>query len=156
MAALRKFIEDLGPIIITLLVIGLGFLAFMSNRGMFDKITAKSNDTMNSMVESNITQYNRSDIPGNEVLNAISSFMNSSDEIYIEVKNASSDVVYLYPNRQITSDQRQTSAEVLEALKKAKQKGAAEYISPKSKYTGTVQYHPDDDTVIVGILFEKQ
>ena len=133
-----------------------GFLIWNIFKGKADVFVAKGSSVMDSMAESNITQYNRSDIPGSEVLNCISTFMDSSDEIYIEVKNATSDIVYIYPSRQITSEQRQTNAELLEALRVAKQKGSAEYISPKSKYTGTVQYLPDDDTVIVGILFEKQ
>lgn len=147
----NKFLLTLGGLVLTLAVIA--FLYFMYNtfKSSGNEAVTKGTDSLNSMLDSNITQYNRDDISGSEVINAISTFMDSSDEIYVKV----GDQYYIYPNGDISPDNKESKDDTLTKLSEAKQKGSSTYISPKGKYRGRVKYMDDDDSVIVGIEFTR-
>lgn len=153
--ALPKFLITLGSIGLALLLVGFLYFAWNSSKDQGNQMVSKSLDTTNSMLESNITQYNRDDISGSEVINAISTFAESSDEIYIEVKTSRSDVTYIYPSKKIEESGRSSNNEVQDALKLARQKGNKNYISPKGRFSGKIIYMSSDDSVIEGILFEQ-
>lgn len=157
MDSISTFIKVIAGIALTILVVVFGFFIYNSVKDTGNKALSKTLDTTNAMLESNITQYNRAGVSGSEVVNAISTLMSSSDEVYVEVKTKSgSDVTYIYPSKKITDADRESADETNLKLRTAKQKGASEYISPKGKFTGTVVYDNNDSSVILGLLFEQQ
>ena len=147
--AIPKFLITLGEIALTMLVIVFLFFVYNTVKANGNKTLTKALDTTNSMLNSNITDYNRDNILGNEVINAITTFMDSSDEIYIKVEN----VCYIYPNGSVTPDGREKKEETMNKLSEAKKKGSATYIGPQSKYKGKVIYMDDDESIIEGIEF---
>lgn len=149
------FLKMVAGIALTLAIITFGFFIYNTVKGTGNRVLTKATDTTESMIESNITQYNRGDISGSEVLNAIVTFMDSSEEIYVEVTTHSGTNVYIYPNKNVAPDQRASNNDILDALQLAKQKGNAAYISPKGKFTGKVVYADNDDSIIVGISFTQ-
>jgi len=149
--AIPKFLFILFGLASVFVVGGFIMLAINSTKSSGQEALKKSTDMTNSMLNMNITQYNRDDVDGSEVINAISTFMDSSEEIYIKVDN----VCYIYPSGSVTPDGRESKDETLNKLNAAKKKGAANYISPRGKYTGRVVYMSDDDSVIEGIVFTK-
>lgn len=150
--ATNSFLGKLGGLVITLAVIGFLFLMWNVLKGSGDEALSKATDMTDSIMASNITQYNRSDISGTQVLNAITTFMDSSDEIFIKVDG----VCYIYPNGKVTPDGREKKSATLDKINAAKQKGSATYIKPKGKYTGKIIYMDDDESVIEGIEFTVQ
>lgn len=157
MDSISTFIKVIAGIALTILVVVFGFFIYNSVKDTGNKALSKTLDTTNAMLESNITQYNRAGVSGSEVVNAISTLMSSSDEVYVEVKTKSgSDVTYIYPSKKITDADRETADETNLKLRTAKEKGSSEYISPKGKFTGTVVYDNNDSSVILGLLFEQQ
>lgn len=156
MESSNKFLIMIGGLALTLAVLTFAFFTYNTIKGTGNSAITKATDATNSMLETNITQYNRTGIPGSEVLNAITTFMESSEEIYVEVKTTGSTTVYIYPNKTVTSDNRMSNNAILEALQKAKQKGNSEYISPKGKFDGKIVYADSDNSVIVGLYFEQK
>lgn len=155
MESTNTFIKIIAGLALTLAVVTFGFFIYNTVKGTGNAALTKATDTTNSMLESNITQYNRADISGSEVLNAITNFMESSEEIYIEVITKSGSKTYIYPSKSIASDQRMSNNDILADVQLAKTKGNAAYISPKGKFTGKVVYDATDDSVIVGICFTQ-
>lgn len=147
--AMTKFILTIGGVILGLLVLAFMFFGYNTLKGNGNKTLSKANDTTNSMLNSNITDYNRDNIPGSEVINAITTFMDSSEEIYVKVEN----VYYIYPSGTVTPDGREKKSETMDKISEAKKKGSATYIGPQSKYKGKVIYMDDDETIIEGIEF---
>jgi len=156
MQSASTFLKIVGGLALTLAVLGFAFFIYTSVKDSGNSVLTKATDTTNAMLESNITQYNRSGISGSEVVNAITTFMDSSEEIYVEVTTHSGTAVYIYPNRQIRSDQRMSNNDILDAVQLAKEKGNPNYISPKGKFDGRVVYDANDDSIIVGVSFTQQ
>lgn len=156
MQSTSDFLKIIAGVALTILVIVFAFFIYNSLKDTGNRALSKASDTTNAMLESNITQYSRTNISGSEVVNAISTFMASSEEIYIEVITKSgSDITYIYPSKQVTDADRESVEDTNTKLTSAKQKGNADYISPKGKFTGTVVYDPDDSSIILGLLFEQ-
>ena len=149
------FLKMVAGIALTLAIITFAFFIYNTVKGTGNRVLTKATDTTEAMIESNITQYNRSDISGSEVINAIVSFMDSSEEIYVEVTTHSGTTVYIYPSKNVAAGQRQSNNDILDAVQAAKEKGNAAYISPKGKFTGKVVYAANDDSIIVGLNFTQ-
>lgn len=147
--AIPKFLIMMGEVALVILVIVFSFFAFNTFKSSGNKTITKGVDTTNAMLNSNITDYNRDNIPGSEVINAITTFMDSSEEIYVKVGN----VYYIYPSGNVTPDGREKKAETMDKISEAKKKGSATYIGPQSKYKGKVIYMDDDETIIEGVEF---
>lgn len=149
-------LKAVAAIIGTLVVIGFVFGVFNILKESGNKVVNKSVNTIEGVMDTDYTQYQRADVTGNEVINAISSFTASKDEIYIEVKTADGgDVVYIYPSKQITSANRSKNEDIMTAVAKAKEKGGGCYINPKAMFTGVCVYDNNDNDLLVGIVFQQ-
>ncbi len=151
MHSVEDFLKIVAGVILAILVISMGFLFYNRIKDSGNSAMDKASSTTQTALDSNITQYSRSDVAGEEVRSAISNFMGSSDEIYICVDGT----YYIYPSNDVSVDNRETPAETQKKLQEAKKKGSSTYISPKAKYTGVVDYDPDDSSLILGITFTR-
>lgn len=137
--ALKGFLLAAG-VIITCLIIGIGFLVAREASATASSSSALLSDFQNELSESNITRYDGLEVAGSDVVNFIKKQLEGQSK---EVKNFYIKVVQVGKSR--SYDQKSDLA----GLRKY---GHVDYIVPSSRFTGKVER--DLNGVIVGITFE--
>lgn len=135
-----------------LLVITFGFFIvnFAINKG--NDITNTVSEKMDTVLESEYTQYDGEEITGSAVVNMIKTVDASSDDIYVLVKtNANTSGVYYVCD----SNNTRLDADVERGLiKDARTKTNNNYITPSEKFYGEVIRN--QNKAIVGVSFTQQ
>lgn len=130
-------------IILTCIVIGVGFLAAREARATAAVSTQQISEFKKELEEAQITKFDGVCVTGSDVINFIKRQLSQYDieecaPVYIQVNR--NRLQSIYKNKGCMKEIRQVSS--------------AAYIHPLSKFEGAVVR--DDNDVIVGIVFDEQ
>lgn len=146
MENVTKIVILIASLVLTLLVIVLGFTVYRSTKGGADSTVTDLNNTTTTFSESRYTDYDGVEVSGSTVQSVVNTYAN--DEICITV-------VTLKPNTtsyNYTDTTLATKATVKNTS--CQNKSNANYINPSGKFLGEVER--DATGTIVGLKFTQQ
>ncbi len=139
-------------IIVTLLIVGIGFTVYKSSRQSADSANAEISAMNQTMSESKFTTYESSNLLGSQVQTAITTF----DGEYVAIQYEAADNSKQHVNYSATpttstilSSDPIDNTTILQGMNK---KTSPCYINPNQSYTGKIVR---SDQGIVGIIFTK-
>lgn len=148
----NRTILIIAGIAIVLLVItfGYGIVKFAISKG--NTLTNKISENIDSVLESNLTQYDGEQISGSNVLNVIKNLESGSDDVYVKVITLANSGGTFYVCD--SSNNRIDTAQERTLLKNARTKTNNNYITPSAYFEGEVIRNANN--AIVGIVFTQQ
>lgn len=147
----NKVLFIIAGIVMTLLVITFAFSLVNSSLSKGNELNNQASAKMDSMLESQYTQYDAATISGSQVLNIISEFYNSTEPVYVQVDTLAGPVVTYVCDA--TSLDKFASATQGTLVQNAKDKANTAYITPTGNFVGAVQRNAND--AIIGIVFTQ-
>lgn len=135
-------------IVITLVLVSLGFLLLNGATGTVDTQLTDMESQKQQALEQKYTKYDGKTVNGSEVLNALKEF--KDDEICLRVITNKATTDYYY---KLKSDNALESGGS-DDLGPAKEKTENQYINPSAKFEAEVVR--DSNDTITGIVFDQQ
>ena len=133
---------------VVLIAAGWGVLQVRSNTNSANNVAAEMEQMNESLLETEFTKYDASEVTGSQVINAIKQYEQEKEDICIIVNNGRSETEYV-KTQDLSSE---ASAKIKDAKKKS---DLSHYISPSAIFLGEVIRDVDTDTIIA-IKFTKQ
>ncbi len=148
-----KFIVAVAGIILAALIIAWGVAKYRESEDNAKKADEMTQASTQAMLEEDWLQYEGTEITGSQVINVIKHFQ-SLGQTYVSVDNhKAGETFYIFTDASLAN--KQSDADLRDALKLAKKRGEATYINPSAKFMGSVERDASDGTVL-GIKFEIQ
>ena len=142
-------------VLLVALLIGWVYTKVKSAQAQADDAFDQASQTMDSILESDITKYNgRNDISGAVVISAIQDFEERGVVINVVVDNGKAKTEYVYKSDLKTKiDSAVSSSDPTRKYNVVSDQNT--YINPKAKFTGGVTRDKDTDTIVT-LTFIKQ
>lgn len=137
-------------LVITLLIVTVGFMILRSGQEAAKQSLSKMNETTNALSESDYTTYEGYEASGSEVLNALQKFKNKKVGIYVDTTAAGSGTWYI---NMVDSTGKLGSASSA-SLTDTRDVTQEKYINPNGRFMGEVVR--DANGVITGLKFIQQ
>jgi hypothetical protein len=140
-------------VVITLIVISIGFLLMRSGQNTVQSAIGKMDKMNVEMEESQYTMYDGMKVGGNEVVNILRKFKNEYIGIKVVTKKNPSGTWYIY-NVSVSGGAGTIGAESNNAISNTMDEAHNEYINPNGVFLGEIIR--DENGTIVAISFEQK
>ncbi|HEX2945643.1 MAG TPA: hypothetical protein VHT96_06785 [Clostridia bacterium] len=140
-------------IVITLVLVSLGFLLLNNATGSVNQQVSDMEQQKQEVLDQKYTKYDGKVVSGSEVLSALEEFKDDGISILVKTKRSTGVGTYYYWMLG-TSDVITTSSGAIDTLDDAKDKTDTTYINPSGKFDAKVL--TDTNKAITGISFTQQ
>ncbi len=139
-------------IVITLVLVSLGFLLLNGATGTVDTQLTDMESQKQQILEQKFTKYDGKTVNGSEVVNALQEF--KDDEICVRVSTLRNNTVTSYYVFLDANSNISNTGSPVTNLDNAKDKSNDAYINPSGKFEAEVLR--DENDLITGIAFDQQ
>jgi len=137
-------------LIITLLIISIGFMIYRTGKETSDNALEQVNELNVMLDESKYTDYDGRKIIGNQVQSVLSQF--SGDDVFVRVETKTKTTWYNYSNETLTTKiDTETNRKL---ITNSSVKGSENYVNPNGKFLGSIVR--DENGTIMGIVFTQE
>lgn len=137
-------------LIITLLIISIGFMIYRTGKETSDNALEQLNEYNVMLDESKYTDYEGRKIIGNQVQSVLSQF--SGDDVFVRVETKTKTTWYNYSNETLTTKiDTETNRKL---ITNSSVKGSENYVNPNGKFIGSIVR--DENGTIMGIVFTQE
>lgn len=147
----NKVLFIIAGIVCVLLVCGFGFAIVNSSLSRGNDLNNQMGAKVDSMLETQYTQFQGTTVSGSQVLNFINETFNSQDNVYVQVTTtAGGTVTYVCD---ATSLAKFTATAQSTLVQNAKNKTNNAYIFPTGNFSGAIQRNANG--AIIGVQFTQ-
>jgi len=135
-------------VVVTLIVVSIGFLLMRSGQNTAQNAINKLGQVNAELEESQYTMYDKVEVSGAEVVNALKKFENEYIGIQVKTNKNTSGEWYIYNGSgdSLTS----TSGNITNTMDEK----SIEYVNPNGKFTGEIKR--DSNGTIIAITFKQK
>lgn len=140
-------------VVITLIVVSIGFLLMRSGQSTAQNAISKLDRINAEMSESQYTMYDGMTNRGSEVVNVLNKFKNEYIGVQVKTKKISTGTWYIY-DVTLTGDVGEIGTESHSEISDTMDEAHDEYINPNGKFLGELVR--DENGTVVALIFTQQ
>jgi len=140
-------------VVITMIVVSIGFLLLRSGQNTAQKTISKLDQISAEMLESEYTMYDGLEISGNEVVNVLRKYKDEYIGIFVKTKKSTSGTWYVY-NVTISGNEAEIGSPSTESISDTMDETNVNYVNPNGVFIGSIAR--DKNGRIAALMFEQK
>ncbi|HAA25093.1 MAG TPA: hypothetical protein DCE11_03085 [Ruminiclostridium sp.] len=140
-------------VVITMIVVSIGFLLMRSGQSTAQNAINRLDQISSEMSESQYTMYDGMEIRGSEVVNVLRKYKDEYIGIYVKTKKSTNGVWYVY-DVTLSGNEAEIGSPSTKSISDTMDETKDEYINPNGVFIGSIAR--DENGRIAALMFKQQ
>jgi len=140
-------------VVITMIVVSIGFLLMRSGQSTAQNAINRLDQISSEMSESQYTMYDGMEIRGSEVVNVLRKYKDEYIGIYVKTKKSTNGVWYVY-DVTLRGNEAEIGSPSTKSISDTMDETKDEYINPNGVFIGSIAR--DENGRIAALMFEQK
>ena len=140
-------------VVITMIVVSIGFLLMRSGQSTAQNAINRLDQISSEMSESQYTMYDGMEIRGSEVVNVLRKYKDEYIGIYVKTKKSTNGVWYVY-DVTLIGNEAEIGSPSTKSISDTMDETKDEYINPNGVFIGSIAR--DENGRIAALMFEQK
>jgi hypothetical protein len=140
-------------VVITMIVVSIGFLLMRSGQSTAQNAINRLDQISSEMSESEYTMYDGMEIRGSEVVNVLRKYKDEYIGIYVKTKKSTNGVWYVY-DVTLSGNEAKIGSPSTESISDTMDETNVNYVNPNGVFIGSIAR--DENGRIAALMFEQK